>query len=605
MIKIKNIGLNHRINQYFSLGIFICTFLYIYFALCYIVYDIFTISPMFLWTKDFFFQHVTHPFIFTNYISLFFIQFFTTRFAGALILSFLATLFFIVFRKILNLHLPLPALLPNLFSFIPLLFLLYLLNTLAIENITNLILIGICSILISKIRNTKFFPLWFIFIEFFLWWCAQPHFILFLIWNLGYILQNRKNNREILFSALYLLFAILLYTGNHFLPNSSPALSQWAFLKRFYSSEFILFFIIVAIIPVLEPLLNSLKKIKIIQYTSLCILFILLVFNGLKVNSKKNQNSEAIIKYKFENENWKDLIHYAIKQDFLSQTATICTNYALYKEGRLLDSMFKILQNYSGHGLLAQYHFYEPDDNVALNFFYNKNAILLGKIYFELGLHTCVQRIAVDFLARYGNQPQALMLLINNHLAYGEIEAARKYISILEKNPFYKKQVKKFQELAKDSVKKQLTSYEIIEASLASYPSINLELILESDEKNEMAFEYYIAYCLLYKDLSKLSYIVDKLIERGFKTMPENFEICTYINNAFYNNPINLKDLKRNLDLHEQFLTFFRKLMNTPNKEIAKKELRSYQGSYMYYFIFTEVNLLVDVSSQSSPDHFN
>jgi len=97
-----NIGLNHRINQYFSLGIFICTFLYIYFALCYIVYDIFTISPVFLWTKDFFLQHVTRPFIFTNYISLFFIQFFTTRFAGALILSFLATLFFIVFRKILS-----------------------------------------------------------------------------------------------------------------------------------------------------------------------------------------------------------------------------------------------------------------------------------------------------------------------------------------------------------------------------------------------------------------------------------------------------------------------------------------------------------------------
>lgn len=304
------------------------------------------------------------------------------------------------------------------------------------------------------------------------------------------------------------------------------------------------------------------------------------------INKNQDKNTEAVIKYRFSNGEWDKLLDYAINKHELSQTSAMCANYALYKKGHLLYRAFSFDQYFSANGLLPEFKLGEKRERSPLNFFYNRNAVLLAAIYYDMGLYSMSGKIATDFLAHIENQPQSLLLLTKLHLARGEKEAASKYAAILGQNPIYKRKAEKLIAGAgEEGIPKNAIPDDML---LSPTPGKNLYLLLTLPWKNPMALEYYITYSLLQRDFNAIPFIIEKLTEYGYTKLPYDFEHFIDIAHTLTEKEIPTGALKKDPKRQMQFSSFFQTMKGTRSKKEAEKTLGQYYGSYMYYFFINK-----------------
>ncbi len=566
-------------NKYIiPISIFLFSALCLYNYLNFIPYDLYAVSPLFLWTSGFFIEHITNSFAFSNYLSLFFIQFFYSKFLASLVIAFLLTALFITCRRFFSCF-STSQLTVTLGSFaiVAGIFLIPEKNII-VDSICLLIILW-CVLLLKKVAKHRNFWIGTLIVNFILWWTIQPLYIIYLI-ILPIVLftENKKLSLKI-FSA-NLLFAISLYSYRHFFVNFAPDFVRWVFIRDLYSIKYLLFLLLLISIPVVIKYINQSKHIL----TLLIGILIILCFNDVKyIYDNSDKNAEAIIKYKFNYGDWDSLLNYAIKKHKLSQTSAMCVNYALYKNKHLTDQAFHFNQNFSADGLIPEFKLNTTGPPSPLNFFYNKNSVLLGELYFDLGLFSMTQGIATDFLAHVENQPQALLLLTKNYLAYGEDEAAAKYAEILKKNPLYNHKVKNL--ILNAEKKRNVKVTTTNDVSISSSPFTNLYLLLISPGKNKMALEYYITYSLLKRNFATIPFIIEKLTEFGYTKLPHDFEYFIYLANSLHKKTYNTGNLKNNPKRYIQYSNFFNKLNKTRSKEEAQEALKEFKHSYMYYFI--------------------
>ena len=578
---VTNYGGNHLLlsfNNIIPIGLFLSLIFCFYNYLNFVSYDIYAISPLFLWTTDFFLEHLKNSFSFNNYLSLFFIQFFYSRLIASIIIAFLLTVLFITFRHFLG-YFSTSKICNNTGSFSVVVGTSLIIEQNIIADTISFLIILWTIILLKKIAKNKYLGAVTLIVNFILWWTIQPFYILYLILLPLIIFINKKKLSYIVFTLNFLL-AVFLYGYRYLLVNFTPDYSCWTFIMDVFSTKYLLFSFLIIFTPIV---LRYLKWIKIKMILSICVLIILCV-NGVKYTDiSSNKNAEAIIKHKFNSGNWGSLLDYAIKKNELSQTSAMCVNYALYREKHLTDQAFSYDQYYSDKGLLPEFKL-GKDKLSYLNFFYNRNAVLLGEIYYDLGLYSMAQRIATDFLAHTENQPQLLLFLTKVHLAKGEKKAASKYTEILKRNLIYKPKVEKLLCTSGNHILPNTTPNEI----LLSTPVNNLYSLLNFPEKNEMALEYYITYSLLGRNFSSIPFIIKKLKEYGYTKLPHDFEYFIYLAHTLTKKEIETGTLKKDPQRHMEYSSFLKKLEKTRNKKEAIKELKKYDKSYMYYFFINK-----------------
>ena len=570
--------MNYISKNLFSIGVFLFSIFCFYNYLNFVPYNIYAVSPLFLWTYDFFLEHITNSFVFNRYLTSFFIQFFYSKLTASIVIAFLITALFITYHRLLS-YFSTSELIINLgsLSIIAGLFLIPEENI--VNDLVSLLIILWFILLLKKFSKHKYIFIGTIIIGGILWWSIQPFFILFLIiLPITLLTENKRLSYKIFLANL--LLAISAYSYRYFFVRFMMDSAYWLFIKDYLSLKYLLFFLLIIFIPIAVKYLKHPKRILILTTSILTILFA----NGVRyiyVNSMNN--TEAIIKYKFNSEEWHSLLEYAIKKPELSQTSAMCVNYALYKDKHLTDRAFYFNQRFSGDGLLPKFGLDNNDIHTSLNFFYNRNALLLGSLYYNLGLYSMVERIAMDFFAHFENQPQALLLLTKNYLAYGEKEAAAKYAGILEQNPIFKRKIKNLI----FNAEKKYVEKDTNNVAMAFSPLLNLDLLLKSPVKNQMALEYYISYSLLERNFSTIPLIIEKLTEYGYTELPHDFEYFTYLAYSFYfyKKPINTGILKNNTKRYVQYSNFCDKLKKLRRKEDAQEALKKYKDSYMYYFI--------------------
>jgi hypothetical protein len=194
------------------------------------------------------------------------------------------------------------------------------------------------------------------------------------------------------------------------------------------------------------------------------------------------------------NARWSDVLN--LTKHCTNETPLILSqsNLALYQTGILLDSMFAYPQSKGTLGLLM---------NQTWSLAWSEQA---SDVNWKLGLVNESQHWAHEAFEHKGATPSLLKRLGMIYMVKGENDAAKRYFLNLRKVPFQSNSADNLIRLnenpeafSKDSTYTYIQSCMPIEDlnSRSSMFSAKLELLLQRNSKNKMAFEYLIAYYLL------------------------------------------------------------------------------------------------------------
>ena len=178
------------------------------------------------------------------------------------------------------------------------------------------------------------------------------------------------------------------------------------------------------------------------------------------------------------------------------------TNLALFHTGVMLDRLFYCPQMYGSNGLFMDFQWcsYWPED--------------ASDVYWDLGLMNESLHWAHEAMEQKGTTPTLLERCGLIYLVKGNYEAAKPFFLNLKKVPFQKNLADHLLALSNDSLQAAQDSVIHLERSkMISDESVvsiritipeKLEMLLEKNPHNKMAFDYLAAYCLMNNDLQRL-----------------------------------------------------------------------------------------------------
>jgi len=261
-------------------------------------------------------------------------------------------------------------------------------------------------------------------------------------------------------------------------------------------------------------------------------------------------------------------------------------NLALFQSGSLLDKLFSFPQFFGTSGLLMDFNWR------------SNSPVKTSDLYWKLGLINGSLHWAHEALELKGPTPEILKRLGMAYMIKGDHMAAKRFFLNLKNVPFYGKIADDLirlndtpSELAQDNDAKYIRSYmltkDYIHLNLVS--SAELELLLERNPNNKMAFEYLIAYYLL---TGNLNGIVNYFQAFGFFKYPQ---IPRYVQEAL----LIIASLDSNFDqkqlnslvrpLTRQRFLNYQQILNKYKGNIsgAKPELQvQFADTYWYYLMY-------------------
>jgi hypothetical protein len=196
-----------------------------------------------------------------------------------------------------------------------------------------------------------------------------------------------------------------------------------------------------------------------------------------------------------------------------------------------------------------------------------------------------------------GYTPEGMKMLIKTELINGDYQIASKYISILKKSLFYRKDARVFEELlfneeginahSEYGTRRQIrVSNDFFVRS--DVPARNLDLILEQDSLNVLAFEYKMASLLLQKDLEKIVELLPRMQSLGYARIPKHIEeaVVSYKLLRMGEIPATIS-LGINPETENQFNQYYRTFSqfgNDPRR--AQQPLYNRFGNTFWYHVF-------------------
>ena len=161
--------------------------------------------------------------------------------------------------------------------------------------------------------------------------------------------------------------------------------------------------------------------------------------------------------------------------------------------------------------------------------------------YYSVGLINEAHRWAYEEMVVYGYRPQNIQILVKTNLINGNYSMAVKYINILKSTLFYRKWAEDYEKLTGNP--DLIISHPELGAKLKilpkdnffiqfTEPQNNLPLLLGSRPDNRKAFEYYISWLLLAKDVEGAVNNIKGLKDMGYNQIPRHLEEAVWI---YYN----------------------------------------------------------------------
>lgn len=554
-------------------------------------------TRLFLFDAGFLYDFITRPGGFTDYMGIFFIQFYHIPVPGALIMTlgnFAVFCFSMkIFRKF-NINSAISALVP-----VPGLVILQADPYFTISYTVALIL-SLCTIAFySSIKNIhkRYFAglaLWLL-----LYAAAGGFSFLALVIFVIYELYTSRNVYSLPVIAAWLVSSIaipyLLWLTVYEIPLQESWLSQNLNPVNITTGKGSL--ALLAWYPLVITLFLAGRKIpwkpsfgwnRFSLFVSLigCLL-IFLAIPGLKRLVINHQRLATIIKLDscVQQRNWEKGI--SISGDFKSADplAVFYTNICLLKTGRLSTSMFNYSQ-VGRNGLVLDW----VEDDVTPFFG--------SEIFYQLGYVNEAYRWAYEAFIATGQGPRVLKRLVITSILNNDYKVAGKYADVLSKSLFYHNWAVSLRQFINDPDKSRIPE-DISESAnldirkdffydLDNYNSNAGNLLLNSPGNKEI-FEYNLALHMLEKDLPSLVSDATMLQEYGYKEIPVHLEeaLLVYMVNTDRN------AVPEGFSIRESTMQRFRYYLNTsttyvakPTGEKAKALGKEYWNTYWYFSQF-------------------
>ncbi|WP_346863966.1 DUF6057 family protein [uncultured Draconibacterium sp.] len=501
---------------------------------------------LFLFTPDYFFQHLGKPGGISDYLGSFVTQFYFYSKIGALliaaILTFLQGAVFLAAQKLGAKSYWVPI------TFVP--SILYW-NLLCDENYLagGMIALFILSVSISSYLfiRSKFWRstiLW-LFIPV-LYWTIGGAFLFFTLFVVvaEWTKKEFTKKQTLLFSILVLALTAILPFVAKALVLQYPFHRFWTGVNYFrYPLNVPVPMGIIALSIFLIPFLLAFLSNKITtQKTKPLVIaqVVILVFGGFFfIRSSADFSKEEVMAYDFHTRmrRWDRVIELADKKSPTGPLSVTCLNLALAKQGLLSNRMFSYYQNGTG-GLIPDF---TRDFTIPS---------MTGEVYYHLGLVNTAQRFAfesMEALPDYQKSARAIKRLAETNIINGDYEVAKKYLHLLQKTFYYKAWANNAIEIIRDETKINqhiewgwLRKVRIEKDFLFSDMEKEnmLGLLFTHNQKNEMAFDYLLASCLLKKDLQRFITYYPLSKPLNYKVIPKSYqEALIYIWDLTNNDP--------------------------------------------------------------------
>ena len=341
-------------------------------------------------------------------------------------------------------------------------------------------------------------------------------------------------------------------------------------------------------LPVLSRLRIKLPaRIRISEFLkiiSISTFFGLIIMIGILRFDKKTDQYFHVEKLFYQNK-FDELISYNFAHHPTNSLTIFLNNITLCEMNKLNDLLFSFPQSKDGNTLFLKWEMI--------------GEILRrgGYFYYTVGMINEAHRWAFENMVMKGHSPEGLKMLIRTELINGNYNVASRYISILKKTLFYRKEAIYFEKLLfndtainadRELGEKRITRLKSDFFSITDDPYINIGRILATDSLNKKAFEYRVAFLLLQKDYKGIENELPSFSMYGFTRFPVHVEESILALEVLRNGtPPNLGNIRLSIDAQNrwtQYLTVFQKYGN--DLKAAEPALRKQFGNTFWYYVF-------------------
>jgi hypothetical protein len=591
MQKTKNIiGFRDR-YIYLALGVFMITvFGYFCFIANYVLYFQETQS-LFVYSADYLHKAMLKPGGLIEYAARFLSQFYHSKVIGSLILSAVITLPGLILHAV-NKRLITGISSSLLLLLIPSFALLIMQANyfhLMEFNLGFVLILGYYLFSISSDKRIRqvivvvLFP--------FVYFISGAYALIFMIMYIIHNVFQSKNKHGYIyslilpavaaFSFLVLWKSILLQPVELFILNPLPLLKE-----SLYRATFIALGVYIISYPAITRIAIKVTGSRINKplYTLLSIITVF-GFTILILFKTYNPQTSRVVKLQrlIFDEKWKDAATEQEKKPARNLIGEYFYNIALSETDQLCDRLFSGSQDFGTNALVLPW----GDEHL------NRGAYF----YYSIGLMNEAHRWAYEEMVVYGQRPQNIEMLAKTSLINGKYSMAEKYINILKRTIYYRKEAEGLEKLVENpeliksdpelGPKLNLLPREDFFIQF-NEPQTNLPIILASQPDNRKAFEYYMAGLLLTKNVETIVENIGKMKAAGFTRIPRHIEEAALI---YYNSTKVMPDLGGliiNPETKLRFDHYFTSYVEARKKPSTLKDKmqKQFGDTFWYYFHF-------------------
>jgi hypothetical protein len=283
------------------------------------------------------------------------------------------------------------------------------------------------------------------------------------------------------------------------------------------------------------------------------------------------------------NEKWNEAIRFQEKTPSRNLIGQYFYNVALSETNQLCDRLFYGTQDFKSGSLVLPW----GEEHL------NRGAYF----YYCIGFINEAHRWAYEEMVVHGYRPQNIKMLAKTSLINDDYRMARKYLNILKRTIYYRDWALKYEKLADnpDLIKSDPelgAKIKILPKSdffiKFNDPLNNLPLILQAQQDNRKAFEYYIAALLLTKNVEGAVNSLKKLKEMGYTRIPRHIEEAVLM---YYNSTKEMPELgglaisTETQNRFNEYVTTYKILRQTSQLNTQKMELK-FGNTFWFYFQF-------------------
>jgi hypothetical protein len=315
------------------------------------------------------------------------------------------------------------------------------------------------------------------------------------------------------------------------------------------------------------------------------VIFLLLVVIAATYSYDRDGKDFLLINHYAQFGKWDKILDMARKGVANSNIVQCQINRALYHYGHLCDELFSLPQHFGVNGLFmhqSMRHLFPLQHS---------------DVFFDLGLINESEHWAHESVAVRGDTPWNLQRLVLVNLPEGNRNVAARYLEMLQKTLWHKTWAIKYQKFLSenndlcDSIQFQYLKSAMPESDFLvspTEPERCLEELLKNSEKNKMAFEYFMAYCLLEGEIGRFMKHLHLLNDFDYPKIPRHFEEAMLIYTQLTGRKATVSGRKISEETLRKFNNFNQILTtkHKKNKDAAYKDLLRYRDTYWFYGLY-------------------